>query len=96
MHIDTESLDLSVSKKKAKKRKREAHQREAHGDNAADEPLGQTDHVVLEKTWKPSTGTDGSFIYSSHKYSTVSAFTCFYVNLWNIKALVLFYLFIYF
>ncbi|XP_060757448.1 ubiquitin carboxyl-terminal hydrolase 36 isoform X2 [Neoarius graeffei] len=54
MHIDTESLDLSVSKKKAKKRKREAHQREAHGDNAADEPLGQTDHVVLEKTWKPS------------------------------------------
>ncbi|MCI4385212.1 hypothetical protein PGIGA_G00047810 [Pangasianodon gigas] len=57
-HIDTESLDLSVSKKKAKKRKREAHQREAedaHGDNAGGEPLSQTNHVVLEKTCKPST-----------------------------------------
>lgn len=91
MHIDTESLDLSVSKKKAKRRKREAHQREAedaHGYGAGDESLGQTSHVVLEKTCKPSTGTDGSFVYSSHKYSIVShnlfAFTCFYVNLCGI------------
>ncbi|KAK3552493.1 hypothetical protein QTP86_012153 [Hemibagrus guttatus] len=56
--IDTESLDLSASKKKAKKRKREAHQREdedAQGDNAGDESLSQTNHVVLEKACKPST-----------------------------------------
>ncbi|KAG7335095.1 hypothetical protein KOW79_001691 [Hemibagrus wyckioides] len=56
--IDTESLDLSASKKKAKKRKREAHQREAEdaqGDNAGEESLSQTNHVVLEKTCKPST-----------------------------------------
>lgn len=74
MQIDTESLDLSVSKKKAKKMKREAHQREAedaHGDNAGDKPLSQTNHVVLEKTSKPSTGTAHSFVYSGHKYDTV-------------------------
>lgn len=65
--IDTQSLDLSASKKKAKKRKREAHQREAEdaqGDNAGDESLSQTNHMVLEKTCKPSTGTD-------HKHSIV-------------------------
>ncbi|XP_053510034.1 ubiquitin carboxyl-terminal hydrolase 36 isoform X2 [Ictalurus furcatus] len=58
MHIDTELPDLSVPKKKAKKRKREAHQSEAedaHGDDAGGEPLSQTNHVVLEKTCKPST-----------------------------------------
>lgn len=60
-----------MPKKKAKKRKREAHQSEAedaHGDDAGGEPLSQTNHVVLEKTCKPSTGTDGSFVYGFHKY----------------------------
>ncbi|KAF5902640.1 ubiquitin carboxyl-terminal hydrolase 36 [Clarias magur] len=57
-HTDSESLDLSVSKKKNKKRKREALQREvedAQENSAADEPLRQTNHVVLEKTIKPNT-----------------------------------------
>lgn len=62
MHIDTEVQVLSVSKKKAKKRNREAHQREAedaHGEDAVDEPISQANHVVLEKSCKPSASDDG-------------------------------------
>lgn len=71
-HVDTQSLDSSISKKKAKKRKREACQREAEdalGDSAGDESLSRTNHVVPEKTCEPSTGTDCSAVYSSHKHS---------------------------
>ncbi|XP_046721965.1 ubiquitin carboxyl-terminal hydrolase 36 isoform X2 [Silurus meridionalis] len=66
-HLHTETLDVIVSKKKAKKSKREAHQRaaeDANGDNAGDEPLSQTDHAVLEKTCKPSTAA--VVVWDSH------------------------------
>lgn len=72
-HAGTESPDLSVSKKKNKKRKREAYQREAEDaqeGNADDESPSQTNHVTLEKTCKPSTGTNSNFVYSSQKYSS--------------------------
>lgn len=63
---DSESLDVTVLKKKNKKRKRDALQtevEEAQENSAADEPLSQTNHVVLEKTSKPNTGINGSFLY---------------------------------
>lgn len=75
MHVDTESVDSRVLKKKAKKRKREAQQREvgdAHEDSAGDESHDPTNHVVPEKTCKPSTGTDGSFAYRSLKHDAAA------------------------
>lgn len=88
MHIDPESLDLSVSKKKAKKRIREARQREAEHapvDDTGVEPSSPTNHSVLEKTCKPSSGTEvlytaptnipmGLFLFTS--FGGKNAFIC--------------------
>ncbi|TSK87561.1 Ubiquitin carboxyl-terminal hydrolase 36 [Bagarius yarrelli] len=56
-NVDVESLELSVSKKKAKKRKREAHKiaiEDARWGDAGDESHSQDNYVIKEETCIPS------------------------------------------